>query len=53
MGQPWKHSTYVRKQQKISQGGSDKDEPQLETNYQTYINSILETKIAISTNVLF
>jgi hypothetical protein len=48
-----KHSTYIQKQQKISSGNSKKDEQQILENYQTQINAVLSTKIAIGTNVLF
>ncbi len=48
-----KHPTYIQKQQKISSGNSKKDEQQILKNYQTQINAILSTKIAIGTNVLF
>lgn len=47
------YNNYIKKQQKISNGWTDQDEDMLQSNYQQYINSVLATKIAIGTNVLF
>ena len=48
-----KHTSYIKKQQKISHGNNENDENQLILNYEDYIASVLATKINIGTNVLF
>ena len=48
-----KYSKYVTKQLKTSSGSSDNDEDKLWSNYSSYINSVLSTKISISRNVSY
>lgn len=52
MGKP-KYINYIKKQQAVSHGNTNTDEPVLKANYQSYISSVLSTKINIGTNVLF
>lgn len=53
------YAEYARKQRKVSRGRDwnkmlyHEDEPELERNYNNYINQLMATKIAISSNVLF